>query len=416
MWQTLHPNIKIRIITSFLARLVGGAIFPLLAVYFAEHLGAGVAGLLLAALVAVQFAAGLYGGHLADLWGRRRTLLLGESLKVVSFGVLLLANVDHIYPYLTFAAVCLNNIAGGLVNPASEAMLVDVSTEESRAFMYAVNYWAINASLLVGTLLGGWLYRDHFALLLALLLGMSLVILFVSWRFLTETRAGQSGQAVRSQLGLRPLLRSYAAVARDPAFLLFTAGGIAILSIEFSRSNWAAVHLAGSFVPLTLLGQPVDGVRALSLLTALNTALVVLLTAPVTAWVTKQPQLRTMYLGFVLFAAGFAVLAYSVSLKALLAATVVLTLGELLYVPTRQSQLADLMPEGGRGAYLAVNGQLFTLAKWVATLGLPLGAAYGGGVMATVTLALGLLGVALTAAGLRQRLSRVRPLTQDPTR
>ena len=88
MWQTLHPNIKIRIITSFLARLVGGAIFPLLAVYFAEHLGAGVAGLLLAALVAVQFAAGLYGGHLADLWGRRRTLLLDlwimwQTLKIV---------------------------------------------------------------------------------------------------------------------------------------------------------------------------------------------------------------------------------------------------------------------------------------------------------------------------------------------
>ncbi|MFC6617567.1 MDR family MFS transporter [Deinococcus radiophilus] len=378
MWQSLHPNIKVRIITSFLARLVGGAVFPLLAIYFTEHLGAGLAGLLLGLLVAVQFVAGLYGGHLADLWGRRRTLLLGEGLKVVSFAALLAANVDGIYPYLTFAAVCLNNVAGGLVNPASEAMLVDVSTEESRTFMYAVNYWAINASLLVGTLLGGWLYRDHFPLLLGGLLVMSLVILSVSWRFLTETRAGQRGAAVRSQLGLKPLLGSYAVVARDPAFLLFTAGGIAILAIEFSRGNWAAVHLAQAFAPLNIGGQLIDGVRAMSLLTALNTALVVLLTAPVTAWVQKRPLEPTMYAGFVLFAAGFAALAWSTSLPLLLAATVVLTLGELMYVPTRQTRLADLMPADGRGAYLAVNGQLFTLAKWVATLGIPLGAAYGG--------------------------------------
>ena len=407
MWQSLHPNIKLRILTSFLARLVGGAVFPLLAIYFTEHLGAGTAGLLLGLVVAVQFVAGMYGGHLADLWGRRRTLLLGEGLKVASFAALLLANAWEVYPYLTFAAVCLNNVAGGLVNPASEAMLVDVSTEESRTFMYAVNYWAINASLLIGTLLGGWLYRDHFTLLLGLLLGMSVVILLVSWRFLTETRAGQRGQAVRSQLGLGSLLSSYATVARDPAFLLFTAGGIAILSIEFSRSNWAAVHLAQAFSPMILLGQSIDGVRAMSLLTALNTALVVLLTAPVTSWVQRRPRLPTMYLGFLLFAAGFAVLSWSTSLGLLLAATVVLTLGELMYVPTRQTQLADLMPEDGRGAYLAVNGQLFTIAKWVATLGLPLGAAYGGGVVAACVVAGGLLGILLTAASVKQAEERL---------
>ena len=57
MWNTLHPNVRIRIINSFLTRMVGGAIFPFMAIYFTHHLGAALAGLLLMLLVAVQFVA-----------------------------------------------------------------------------------------------------------------------------------------------------------------------------------------------------------------------------------------------------------------------------------------------------------------------------------------------------------------------
>ena len=66
MWGALHQNVKIRIVNSFLTRMVGGAIFPFMAIYFTQHLGAGLAGLLLLLLVGVQFMAGLYGGGLAD--------------------------------------------------------------------------------------------------------------------------------------------------------------------------------------------------------------------------------------------------------------------------------------------------------------------------------------------------------------
>ena len=73
MWAELHQNVKIRIINSFLSRMVGGAVFPFMAIYFSQHLGAGTAGLLLMVLVGIEFVAGLYGGGLADAWGRSRT-------------------------------------------------------------------------------------------------------------------------------------------------------------------------------------------------------------------------------------------------------------------------------------------------------------------------------------------------------
>lgn len=402
MWGTLHPNVKIRIINSFLTRMVGGAIFPLMAIYFTGHLGAGLAGLLLLSLVAVQFVAGLYGGGLADAWGRR-TLLAGEVLKVLAFAALLLANLWLPLPWMTFAALAVINVANGLINPAAEAMLVDVSTLESRTFMYAVNYWAINASLLIGTLLGGWLYQDHFVALLTGLLGMSFLTLFLAWRFMTETLGGPRRTAgeVRESMGLRPLLGSYAQVVGDRPYLLFLLGFVLLMSIEFGRQNFIPVHLAGHFVPQTLLGLPLTGVKAMSLLTAINTVVIVAFTIPVSTWVKGRDLKRVMVWGFVLFAGGFAAFHGSLNLSVLIAASVVLSVGELLYVPTRQTLLADMIPEGKRGAYLAVNGQVFTLGKWLAALGVPLGAQIGSTGMMIVTAGLGVLAVLLSLAGLR---------------
>ncbi|WP_216326081.1 MDR family MFS transporter [Deinococcus aestuarii] len=403
MWRHLHPNVRVRIVNSFLARMVGGAVFPFMAIYFTDHLGPALAGGLLAALVGVQFVAGLYGGGLADAWGRRRTLLAGEWLKLAAFLVLLAANVVTPLPWVTFAALALINVSSGLINPAAEAMLVDVSTPDTRTFMYAVNYWAINASLLIGTLLGGWLYRDHFPTLLAGLCLMSCLTLFLAWSRMTETLGGPrpTRQEVRQRMGLAPLARSYAQVVGDRPFLLFLVGFVLLMTVEFGRSNFIPVHLARFFPPQTALGVQLSGVQAMSVLTAVNTVMIVAFTVPVSTWVKGRDLTRLMAVGFALFAAGFAVLNASLSLPVLIAASILLSVGELLYVPTRQTLLADLVPEGRRGAYLAVSGQTFTVGKWLAALGVPLGASVGGTGMALVTLTLGALSILLSLAGLR---------------
>lgn len=411
MWRTLHPNVRTRITTSFLSRVVGSMVFPFLAIYFTAHLGAARAGALLLALGVVQFLAGLYGGGLADAWGRRRTLLTGEGLKVLAFLGMLAANWDGPQPWATFVAVVLVNVASGFINPAAEAMLVDVSTPESRSFMYAVNYWAVNLSILLGTVAGGWLYADHFTLLLGLLVGMSLLTFWLCWTRMTETRA--ASPTARAELGLAPLARSYAQVVRDRAFGLFVLGGILILSIEFSRNNHVAVHLAQFFPTAGWFGVRLDGIKAMSVLTAVNTLLIVALTAPVATWLKGKEERPLMHVGFGLFAVGFAVMAFSTSLPVLLLGTLVLSLGELLYVPTRQAALAELVPEDRRGAYLAVHGQVFTVSKWIAALGVPLGGVIGGVGMAGITLALGLGGMLLTEWALRSRLPQA-PDAQAP--
>ncbi|MFP3366726.1 hypothetical protein R0J93_24070, partial [Pseudoalteromonas sp. SIMBA_148] len=70
---------------------------------------------------------------------------------------------------------------------------------------------------------------------------------------------------------------------KDWTFMAFTFGGIAILSIEFQRNNFISVRLEEDIIPQTihlfnLFSFEMDGIRLLSMLTVVNTLLIVLFT------------------------------------------------------------------------------------------------------------------------------------------
>jgi DHA1 family multidrug resistance protein B-like MFS transporter len=417
MYASLHPNVRTRIAISFLSRIVGATIFPFMAIYFTRHLGAAAAGVLLMIQLGLQFLAGLYGGHLADTLGRRRLMVVGEAVKVAAFVLMLLANLGGPLPWLTFVGLLLVSVATGLINPAADAMLVDVSTPDTRAFMYAVSYWANNLSMMIGLIVGGWLYGAHFEVLLASLVVMSLVTLWLTVARISETYRPDPSRAAAAY-GLGPLVASYGAVMRDRAFGLFTLAGIAVLTVEFQRNNYVAVRLAQDTVPrdLSVFGLVtlhLDGVKLLSLLTVGNTLMIVLFTALAARLIQGRSERRVMNLGFVLFGVGYGLLAFSNDLAVLFAGVLVLSVGELLYVPTRQSLLAGLIDHEGRGAYMAVSGLVFQVAKWLGALGIIVGTHVGGLAMGASYVLLALLGIVLSGMALGRASRDVRLASGD---
>ncbi|MGX7200024.1 MDR family MFS transporter [Enterococcus nangangensis] len=366
MWQELHPNIRKRIMIQFLSRFGSSLIFPFMAIYFTQAYSAKIAGVLVMINVVVSFLAGIYGGHLTDLIGRRKMLVAGELLKVGTTAGILLANSPWWQaPAFTFAMMLLQNLASGLINPASEAMLVDVSNEKNRSFMYAISYWASNLSLMLGIMVGGWFFEEHLFPLISGLMIINLLTTALTYRFIQETHAPEK-KLSQSRLGLKGVWQSYRQVCLDQRFFWFTVSGVLILGIEYQRNNYISVHLSQNFLATTFFNLPLNGVKMLSLSTTLNTLLVVLLTAPIAQWLISKKIMPTFKIGVALFASGFALLAFSLNFWFILGATIVLSLGELLYVPTRQAKLAELVAENNRGAYLAVNGTIFQLGKLVA--------------------------------------------------
>lgn len=387
-------------------------IFPFLAIYFTMEINSSVAGVLLLINVFVQFVAGIYGGHLADVIGRRKLMITGEVLKVFAFLGMVLCNSPFFHsPWITFAMLLIIGVAQGLVNPAGEAMLIDVSTPENRAFMYSISYWANNLSMLIGIMVGGWFFVDYLFPLLVALLIMSFVTAWLTIILISETLARKEVPE-KGSYGLLEMFKSYGQVLHDYRFLLYTIGGIAIMSIEYQRGNYISVRLAEDFqhflVNFGPLGEVnLNGVQIVSVLTAVNTLFIVLFTVPIARWVTKRAQQPIMYVGFSLFAIGFAVCAFANSFIVLLIATAVLSIGELLYVPTRQTILATIVDDNKRGAYMAFNGIIFQIGKMIGSVSLVFAPFIGKYGMGIFTIALGIVAIGFSAVALKSGLEKV---------
>ncbi|HAC3176355.1 TPA_asm: MFS transporter [Listeria innocua] len=412
MFKELHPNIRARILIQFLSKIIGSMIFPFMAIYFSMEINSKVAGILLMINVLVQFLAGMYGGHLADIIGRKKLMVAGELLKVFAFLGMVLCNSPIFHsPWITFVMLLLIGVAQGLINPAGEAMLIDVSTPENRSFMYSVSYWANNLSMMIGIIVGGWFFVDYLFPLLVVLFIMSFVTAWLTISLISETLK-QKAVLKKGSYGLVGMLKNYGQVLHDYRFLLYTIGGIAIMSIEFQRSNYISVRLAEDFQTLLVHFGPLgnitlNGVQIVSVLTAVNTLFIVLFTVPVARFVTKKAQQPIMYVGFTLFAIGFAVCAFANNLAVLLLATAVLSIGELLYVPTRQTILAAIVDDDRRGAYMAFNGIIFQIGKMIGSVSLVFAPFIGKYGMATFTILLGVLSIVFSATALKSGWKKV---------
>lgn len=72
---------------------------------------------------------------------------------------------------------------------------------------------------------------------------ISFVTLWMTKALIQETYIAAPAKEVEKSFGLKPIIQSYQSVIRDMPFVLFTLGGIAILSIEFQRNNFIAIRL-----------------------------------------------------------------------------------------------------------------------------------------------------------------------------
>ena len=110
----------------------------------------------------------------------------------------------------------------------------------------------------------------------------------------------------------------------------------------------------------------------LSWISAENTILVVLCSALLIKMLKSFNDLKILYVGLFIYTIGFTILGTSNSLWILLIAGLFQTVGEMMYVPVRQSIMADMVPNEARGSYMAINGMVFH-GKMNGALGVMLG-------------------------------------------
>ena len=346
----LDRNIQLRIVMMFITVAIGSSVGPNMTIYYVGYFGAFLTGTLLVLVQVAGFLAGLYGGHLADLWGRKRVMIAGIGLMTLGYLLAAVMNSPlYINPYITFFGFLMASVGLSFASPAEEAMMIDVSTVKNRKFIYAMIYWVINLAVMIGAGLGGWFFKTaRFQLLIGTAIGalISLIIVLV---WITETlpkdKRPTHGQSVWAAV------KSYRTVFADRRYMKFMIASIGATIIFTSPDYYLAAHLSQTFHTIDIAGIEIFGQRMLSIVTMVNTFMIVLMMGMMTKLFKHWSEMKAIAVGTALQGGGFAIMFLLTDFWPLMVFTVILTLGEMIVTPASQSLRAEMMNPEKIGAY-----------------------------------------------------------------
>lgn len=390
-YADLHRNIKIRIITDFFTDLTQKSIIPFMAIYLSVQMGAGWAGVLLTVNIVSSMIAGLGAGYWSDRIGRKKMMVIAQCVQVFALFWLAAANSPWLNSVeLTCIMFFLGSLSSGITVPIAGAMIVDVSSEHERHYVYGLQYWTTNVAITFGALMGGLLFDSFRFILFSLVCMESLVTLFILLFFIQETmeRTAKTGSVQTIAPVRRNMLKTYGSVLRDRKFMVFFTASVLAVSLEFQLDKYIAVRLKSEF-SAQLFHWNISGLQMFSLILAINTVLVALIAIPFSKWMARFQSRSIMTVGMCLYTAGFAVLAFSNWALLLIGSAVLLTIGELMYSPVRQVLLAGMIPDSDRAAYMAADGMSYNVAALLGSLGLMIGAMLPSYAMASLYVIIG---------------------------
>ncbi|PGW29664.1 MDR family MFS transporter [Bacillus cereus] len=370
----LHPNIRIRICIDFVQRIFNNMIIPFMAIYLTTHFGLKIAGILMMLAILTGILTSFYGSYYSDIKGRKRVLLIAEAINSIIFISMAIFNSDWILsPMITYILYIIHNVVAYSATPAAEAMLIDVSTPEVRKYVYSISYWVVNLAFGIGSIMGAFFYNHYFFEVL-IVSGIVTFLIFLIYLFFIEETVPKNNNLEVPKVEFKKIFMSYKKVVSDKLFLLFVIASLCLMSIELQLANYISVRLSNEFKSQSIFNVfNFNGVEMYGLLRTENTLLVVILAFIVERITRNIDDSKRLSSGAIIFTLGYMIVGISNNVWLLIIATFVFTIGEMMYVPVKQTLLSVLIDESARTQYMAVYSLHFRFALIVASFSITLG-------------------------------------------
>jgi predicted MFS family arabinose efflux permease len=329
----------------------GTMVLPFMSLYLTSERGfaAPHAGLILAIYGVGALGGSLAGGWLGDAWGPLRVCAV--SLVLSGAALFLLRSMQ------SFAAIAINvfvlSIVSEAFRPASAAAVAAMSSAATRVRAVALRRLAINLGMSLAPAAGGvlavidygWLFIVDGASCFAA--AALLVLLFRS-----ETLVGwrRAPRALAPAIGAKPT--SPWADRHFVAFLALTALFAAVFFQVFST------------FPLLLRDLFHMREDRIGAAIAINALIIVVFEMVTMHRLRRRTPLTVVRLGTLFACAAFVVLPWGVGIGALwvLLVVVLITLGEMFYMPTAEGFVANRAHADNRGRYMGLYTLSYSLA------------------------------------------------------
>jgi MFS family permease len=280
----------------------------------------------------------LVTGNLCDRFGRKRMLTFSMIIQAV-----LTACFAFVTSYVEFLLLyAATGVIGAFFDPAQSAMVADLVNPERREEVYGLGYMIGNIGTMVGPPIGGFIASTN-----------GYAVLFVYAAVFAAVAAGGLVLSIKESYTpgetSRVSVAQFAGIFRDRVFVLFCLMG-ALTNLVYSQL-YGLLSVYTQYVGF----EP----YVFGLFFSVNGAMVVALQIPIRKGAVKIGAARAFIVAQFLYALGFTYFMFAVGFTQFLIGVIVLTLGEITFVPASSGFVANLAPADMRGRYMAILGLFF---------------------------------------------------------
>ena len=323
----------------------GSMVWPFLTIYIRQKLGVPLTDVAL--VLTVNSVAGFFSmslaGPAADRFGRKWLMVIGLIVGGATMVAAILA--DSMAAILVVMAV--NGAFSPLLRVGADSMVADIIPPEKRANAYALMRMIQNLGVAIGPTVGGFIAVISYSIAFGVAAGTSLIfallILFFAVETLPAAAAGSSrrrrpGVSMRAEAGYGPVFRD----RRFMAFAgIYTIAGMVgammmVLLPVYGKENFGVLESQYGFIMAT------------------NAIMVVLLQFAITRFSSRRPHFLVLAAGSLFYGVGAGSVALGSDFATFLVSMVILTIGEMLIIPTATTLTANLAPPDMRGRYMSM--------------------------------------------------------------
>ena len=336
---------------GMLISTVGGSmIWPYLMIYVSESLDAPLT--VAASLMSLNSSTGLVAsflvGPIVDRFGRKWVMVI--SLLVNGLTYLFLSSATGLLSFAILMA--LSGAANPLYRMSGDAMVADLIPPEKRPDAYALLRMSNNIGVALGPAIGGFLAATSYSLAFYMAaLGMSVYGLLLAF-FAVETlpklfpedaiskRSDEKFGGYLTILGDKPFIT----FAFAYTLVIICASLVWVVLPVYAKENFGIPENIYGFIPTT------------------NALMVVTLQVAVTQVTKRYATLPVLSVGAAIYMLAVGGMSLGSGFWGFWIFMVVMTIGELILVPTASTYAANLAPVDKRGRYMSIFGLSWRVA------------------------------------------------------
>jgi MFS family permease len=338
--------------THFIDVIGNTLLNPFFALYVTQkfHVGMTEAGLLLGTNSLAGIVGSTIGGAVSDKFGRRGVILFGLIVSALS-GLTLGFVTEY---YLFYSLSVFVGLMGSASQPAHHAMLADILPPDKRAEGFGISRVVANFAWIIGPTIGGFLASFNYLYLFLTDAVISIVTAILVFRLIPETKP-QPKEKNKNET-LMQTISGYRIVFFDQPFLGFIFASILMILVYQQMYSSLSVFL-----------RDVHGIdpQFYGLVMSSSAVTVVLFQFSISKFIKQYPPFLMMMTATGFYMIGFTMYGFVATMPLFIAAMIIITIGEMVAMPTSNVLAASFAPEDMRARYMAIFGLTWAVPSMI---------------------------------------------------